>query len=134
MPESSIPEKAPLVISKEMAGVDTSYYTDIFKDLDELGSAEEFASEDDFEKAKYIIANYTYLVHERLGQKLVRDINYNQVKRWATENQSLVRHLFSLHFKDFNIIAFNKWVQPKTEMIEMGFYTPSNRANKNIFH
>lgn len=135
MVDFDIPVKDNFIISGPIADIRETYYDEMFPWIDTLGKEAEFnGNKGLYDQARYIIANYVQLVYERLELKFTRDINYTEVKDWASENDEVVRYLLSCQFPKFEIGAFDKWIQPDTEIIKMGMYSPSTRQNKNIYH
>jgi hypothetical protein len=127
--------KKALNISQRIADVQAGYYPSMFRHIDSLGKEGEFKGDNDlYMQAKFIMANYTYLIYERLELKLVRDINYTQVRAWAAKNRILVRRLLTAQYPAFEIAAFDNWVQPDTQIQKIGMYSASTRLTKNNFH
>lgn len=127
--------KDSLDISKKIDNVAKGYYASCFRNIDKLGKEHEFNGDRKlYLSARYIIANFVWLIHERLEHKIFRDLNYQQIKSWGRQNRELVEWLLSIQFPEFELPAFKHWAIPQIGHYEVSMYSPSNRYNKNTWH
>lgn len=129
--DTFIPETG-LEITSEMSGVVAEFYRSMFEQLDAI--SRKTAKDDlDYSRGRYIISNYLYLIIERLQHNVTREIDYDQVKSWASKNRKLASYLLSKE-EGFPMAAFDKWITPEVDLINTGMYSPSNMFTKNIYH
>lgn len=94
----------------------------------------QFATDKEYNEAITVIANHIYLIYERLYLNIVREINYNDIKYFATNNKKFVKHILRKNFPQFSIEALDKWTQVHIDLLECAMYRSNNRYNKHLFH
>ena len=95
---------------------------------------DEFDSDDEYEKATYLIANHIYLIYELLYLNVVREIDYTDIKHFAINNNEFVKFIFKQNFKEFSIEVLDSWTQIHIDVLECAMYRSGNRYNKHIYH
>jgi hypothetical protein len=130
-PYAAIPEEG-LNITSEIPGVEPGYYERMFKEIDFIGK-KDAATDPEYARARYVIANYVYLIDERLRKNIVREIDYDQLRSWAHENREVALSLLS-KIEKFPQAAFIRWIMPQTGLLRGSMYSRSNQFNKNIYH
>ncbi len=129
---ATIPKQG-LEIVKAMPGVEPGYYesmADLLDDLSKQNAAEDSA----YKRARFVVSNYVYLIYERLQRNMVREIDYDRVKSWASINKKLAGYLLKQQWDDFPMEVFEKWIAPDIDLLSCGIYSRSNRFTKNIYH
>lgn len=116
-----------------ISGVPDSYYNEMGVIIDTL-TGRDANSDSDYKEAKLVVANYVYLVYERLELNVVRDIDYEQVKTWASENKKITTLLLRKEWPAFSLVAFDKWISHDIDILKYSMYSRSNYFNKNIYH
>ena len=128
-------KRPPVNLATDLSGVDKNFYARIDSDIvNILGKPGKDLSASDHKKAKYIIANNLFLIHEYLNLGKVRDIDYSRIQAFATTNKKLTRFLFKKHFKNYSLDVLDSWLVPSVDILECAMYRPSNRYNKHNFH
>ena len=120
--------------SGKLDGIPEEHYKAVFQILDGLGKREQFSSTAKYVQTQYVLANYIYLIYERLNLNMVRDIDYNQLQTFAIKNKDFVRMVFNKQFGESSAEALENWLQPEMDILECAMYRTSNRYTKNIFH
>lgn len=128
----TIPQNG-LVITKEISGVEEGYYQTIGYLLDNL-SKKSIENDVEYRRTRYVISNYIYLIYERLHKNKVREIDYDEVRSWASKNKILASKLIKESWSGFPMEAFEKWVSPQSDLIACGMYRSSNQFTKNTYH
>lgn len=109
-------------------------YNNILQIIDGFQQGNRFTSLEEYDKAKHLIANYIYLIYERLYLNFVRKINYTDVKHFAINNNEFVKYILRNHFPEVSLELLDRWTQVKIDLLECAMYRSNNRLNKHIFH
>lgn len=123
-----------LLLGEPLSEVPSVYYSRIFRYLEALRLKANSPKSEDHQKKSYTIANYLYLIHERINLKIVRDIDYKKIQVFARKNKDLIVYLFEKEFSEFSIESLLSWIEPTIDILDCGLYRPSNRHNKHVFH
>lgn len=130
-PYSPIPKEG-LTITTEIPGVEEGYYTQMFQQIDDLTKRDPIADQD-YYRSRYVVANFVYLIYERLQKNIVREINYEEIRSWAKKNHRLAQY-FLYGMKEFPKEVFEYWLNPPMALYTCSMYTRTNRFNKHIYH
>lgn len=123
-----VPEDG-LDITAEISDVEDGFYTSMFKKIDDRITKENpsFNTEaETYRQKRNIIANYLYLIYERLQIYKVRDIDYEQIKSWAKKHKDLATLLLST-IDGFPMEAFYRWIIPRVPLYKYSMYRRRNR-------
>lgn len=122
-------------LASTLSWVDKSFYVRVEPDiLSILGRPGKDLSAANHKKARFIIANHIYLIHEYLNLGKVREIDYSRIQAFAKNNKKLTRYLYKKHFKNYSLDVLDSWLDPAVDILECAMYRPSNRYNKHNYH
>ena len=107
-----------LNLGQPLPGVSKNYYSEISRYLEELRKQEQAEKPEGYDTIKFTIANYLYLIHERLNLEKFREVDYDQVQNFATKNKDLIRYLFEKKFPQYPVEALNTWIEPSIDIFE----------------
>ena len=113
--------------------VNKSVYADLMNSADKIKVGSGLKLRRSNVKTQRILVNYAYLIYEELKLKKKREVNYDQVRAFA-KNEDFRDILKSLLNKYVSSPEFNFWLQDDIDVLTMGMTASTNRANKNIFH
>jgi hypothetical protein len=127
-----------MIVSTSLEDIDSEVYRKILGVLEDVEPFEEggdFSSEQEYQESLTIIADRIYLIYECVHLKIVREIDYVDIKHFAISNNDLVKYVLKEVFQEeFLIEALDAWTQVHIDMLECAMYRPSNKNNKHVYH
>lgn len=93
-----------------------------------------FSSDEEYQKAVIWISNNIYLMYELLYLKVIREIDYYDIKNFAVKNNDLVKYVLKQELPEFSIEGLDNWTHVRMDLLPCSMYSRNNSHNKHIYH